>query len=163
MTLAIMAGSDTTAFAPRHRSLCYKRPLFMGKGFHSARNKQAELAKKMELAKKQRQGDSVDPGGDEKDEERRQKEEERAMFDKLLTEKAFTRAQGMEDMSSEKRAFPPQQKKKKKKQPKPRDVKQRRKDSIAQENAKKKSMYTFSEAIKLQKMCSPLTFVLTQN
>eukprot|EP00567_Pseudictyota_dubia_P003479 CAMPEP_0197437250 /NCGR_PEP_ID=MMETSP1175-20131217/4517_1 /TAXON_ID=1003142 /ORGANISM="Triceratium dubium, Strain CCMP147" /LENGTH=323 /DNA_ID=CAMNT_0042966717 /DNA_START=33 /DNA_END=1004 /DNA_ORIENTATION=+ len=59
--------------------------LFMGKGFNSARNKQAELARKMGLAKKQRDpNDDDDPDAQGDGEESTQVKEDRAVFAELL-------------------------------------------------------------------------------
>lgn len=118
--------SRTLAFAfpgtsrSSHRTAASRRPLtplFMGKGFNRAKNKQAELAKKMELARKGKEnGEEVPKSEDVKD----YQSKDRALFEQLLT---TTKGAIPTARDAESDAFSPikvgYEKKKKVKKPKP--------------------------------------------
>ena len=59
-TVLLLAAHSSTAFHPSPKTLNrYRVALEMGKGLNRARNKQAALAKKMELARQQKEGTST--------------------------------------------------------------------------------------------------------
>jgi len=105
----VLASSAIDAFSPIDRrtscvirkssrsSTCRLTELHMGKGFNSAKNKQAELARKMAIAKKQSainngQDDSSAGTGEDpsQTEEERKLEEDRARFAQMLRDSKVT-------------------------------------------------------------------------
>jgi hypothetical protein len=128
--------SRTLAFAPLTRRRCGRAMELSAVG--KAQNKQAELARKMELAKKQQRDPSLlDDPIEQADDEGKQLEEEHSEFAQLLlknkppvqSERAFTRSESI--------TAPPSD------QPKvtAKTLKRRKKASSAEEKANKKSKY----------------------
>jgi hypothetical protein len=162
--------SSVPAFAPIPRRFTTKEKwpiLYMGKGFGSARSKQDDLARKMELIKKQRgngeaatniderAGESTSPSSSSssssssvptKDKEEKL-QEERELFSKLLAEnppprqeeRSFTRIES----SSRSAVVPPSQapfgtsNESAAPKVKAKDLKRKRKASMAEQNAMK--------------------------
>jgi hypothetical protein len=121
----------------------------MGKFNSSSRNKQVELARKMELAKKQRDPEESPTAEDTlEDEEDSKLQEDRSKFAQLLAkspppppepnERAFTRSES-KSVPSRGLSLVPSSATNSQPKVNAKDLKRRKKASIAAENAEKKS------------------------
>ena len=111
------AAHGTCHQSIQHQSSKQLTRLFMGKGFNRAKNKQAELAKKLDIARKGKEnGDQSAKQIESKDDQSKDRE----LFEKLLT---TTKGAIPTALDAESDAFAPikvgQEKKKKPKKPKP--------------------------------------------